>query len=229
MTLSLKGLLVKTVVSAGLVVVGATSAFAASISATLTADNHYALFSGNNDGSLLNFVGRNEFGPSGSSGGYNWSHPETWNFNVNANDYLYVVAWDDARVDEAWLGQFNIAGETVLTGSDDWSFITGGTNPGDYGNVPGNAELQSFISTGNWIGTISRGNNGMQPWGTIAGISTDAQWLNTTTPSNGHYTIFRTKAPAEDLANVPEPSSLLGLLVIGALGTGSVLKRQHKM
>jgi hypothetical protein len=44
----------------------------------------------------------------------------------------------------------------------------------------------------------------------------------------GKYTIFRTKVTAEDTAGVPEPASVLGLLVLGAVGSGAVMKRQRQ-
>ena len=161
----------------------------------LTADNHYGLFIGNDNGSDLNFIGRNEYGPSGNPGTYNWSIKEEWNFYLDDDDYIYVVVWDDANVDESWIGEFILdSGETLLSVEDSWEYIiASGSNPGDYGEVPSNSELQSEISSANWQSVNSRGDNGMIPWGTIAGISSDADFLNTTTPSNGNYTIFRTK------------------------------------
>jgi hypothetical protein len=68
-----KNLLAGVLVTLGVVTAGMDQAEAASITGTLTADNHYGLFTGNEDGSLLNFIGRNEKGPKGSTGGYNWS------------------------------------------------------------------------------------------------------------------------------------------------------------
>ncbi len=38
------------------------------VQASFTADNHYALYYGDADGSQLTFVGRNEPGPSGNPG-----------------------------------------------------------------------------------------------------------------------------------------------------------------
>ena len=110
-------------------------AMAASMTATLTADNHYALFTGNASGTEWGFVGRNEKGAGGraqsdfvynedgsynstyigegvtsgdidNGGRYNWSMPEEWTFDVEGGEYVYVVVWDDSSVTESWIGEF---------------------------------------------------------------------------------------------------------------------------
>lgn len=226
MTLSIQKVFAGAAIAASFVIVGATEATAVSIKSTITADNFYGILHGNEDGSTLNFVGRNETGNSGNPGQYNWSQAETWNFNIDADDYLYVVTWDDGRVAESWLSEFEIGGQTVLTGDEDWEFIKGGNNPylenQNINAMPSNSELESFISNGGWADTISIGTNGMSPWGTISGISGDAEWLQTASHTEGKYTIFRTKSAATDIAGVPEPTSLLGLLAVGVLGATSL-------
>lgn len=129
MTNSLNKLLLGSVVTVGALVVGSVDASAANIKATVTADNFYGIYYGNEDGSLLNLVGRNETTDTGNPGRYNWSQAETWDFQVSPSDYLYLVTWDDGRVAESWIGEFEIAGNTVLTGADDWEYIVGGASP----------------------------------------------------------------------------------------------------
>lgn len=208
-----KSLVAGTVLSVGLAIgsMGEAKAVSLTGSATITADNHYGFFYGDKDGKSLNFVGRNELGSGGSEGAYNWSRPESWNFNVDSQNYLYMVVWDDQSVDEAWLGEFNFstdksaASKTLLSKATDWEYmISKNSNPfsrasevkkEDYdkaflaagdrfeGNVPKNGELAQEIQTGNWIGAINRGANvsSTGPWGQISGISQNAQFLNVTT------------------------------------------------
>jgi len=227
-----KGILLSAIATTGVVTFSAAEANAASINATVTADNFYGIFYGNEDGSTLNFVGRNETGAKGSPGKYNWSEAETWNFEVSANDYLYLVTWDDGKVAESWIGEFEIDGKTVLTGAEDWEYIIGGENPylaNKTANLmPGDAELESLISDAMWEDTVSIGKNGMKPWNTIAGIDGEADWLQTASHTAGKYTIFRTKVPADQVAGVPEPASLLGLLAVGAISGSAALKRQRQ-
>jgi hypothetical protein len=184
------------------------------MTATLTADNHYGLFTGNSNGSDLDFIGRNEYGPNGNPGRYNWSLAETWNFFLDSDDYIYVVVWDDANVDESWIGQFILdtgenTSETLLSVESDWEYIiSSGSNPGDNGEVPSNSQLESEISNATWQPVRRRGDNGMSPWGMIPNITGDADFLNTTTPSSGKYTIFRTKFAVEPELTGSEPEPL---------------------
>jgi hypothetical protein len=255
-----------TLLTVGLTIVSAGQSMAMTLggTATVTADNHYGFFSGDKNGNSLNFVGRNELGSQGSQGAYNWSSPETWNFQVDSKDYLYMVVWDDQSVDETWLGQFSFSnGAALKSKASDWEYmISKNSNPfsrantvaiadrdqgffnsGDRfeGNVPKNGELAQEIQGGNWIGAIDRGANGQTgPWGKIAGISDDAQFLETTTADKGrgnsgntHYTIFRTRNNVATLAGlppqaVPESSSTIGIVAIGMLSAGALAKRKSK-
>ena len=165
MSSSIKSLLTGTLVALSIGVVGAADAMAATVTATLTADNHYGLLYGNEDGSELNLVGRNEYGRGGNPGLYNWSLPETWNFDVSSQDYIYVVTWDDGGVDASWIGEFTFDnGEKLLSKAGSWEYIlSSGPRPGLPGEVPDNAELFDEISNANWVNAQSRGPNGTSP------------------------------------------------------------------
>jgi hypothetical protein len=264
-------LFVGTVLATAVLAVQATGAFAQSapssantlqVDATLTADNHYALFSGNADGSTLNFFGRNEKGAYGGAAGwnngtlggqtfntntgngYNWSGAENWKFNVKQDDYLYVVTWDDRAVDESWVGEFNITAggqkRQLLSKEGSWEYLSSkwSTNPGDNGDTPTNAILNKEISTASWLNAKSRGQNDgtTNPWGRINGITSAAQFLNTTTNGTGQkrdnnaYTIFRTKVNIGQTVGLPqatpEPTALLGLATVG-LAAVSITKRKR--
>ena len=225
-------------------------AMAASMTATMTADNHYAIFTGNQSGTDWSFIGRNEKGASGiaqsdfvyqspgvydstyigegvvsgnvnSGGTYNWSMPEEWTFNVESDDYLYVVVWDDSSVTESWIGQFEseaLDNGMLLSQAEDWEYLqtitndtnaNWGINPGDNGDTPGVGDLGYQVATANagennsWVGAKKKGDNGVNPWGDFSnkGISSEADFLYTTTDESGvaggnnqNYTIFRTRA-----------------------------------
>jgi hypothetical protein len=212
----LKSFLAGTLLGVGLAMTGTGQAMAVTLqgTATVTADNHYGLFYGDRSGNSLNFVGRNELGRLGSQGGWNWSNAETWNFEVDSKDYLYMVVWDDKSVDEMWVGQFTFSNDsTLLSDANDWEFIiSSNANPfsrpvplaerdqgflalsGDSfeGNVPKSGELGGEIQRANaadsWVDSLTRGYNVKspdRPWGQISGISANAQFLNTTTSSSG--------------------------------------------
>lgn len=259
-------------------------AMAATMTATVTADNHYALFTGNGDGTEWNFIGRNEKGAKGiaqkdfvynddgsynrtyigegvvsgdvaSGGAYNWSKPETWTFDVQNTDWLYVAVWDDASVNEGWIGEFvsdQLPGRTLLSEAENWEFIKTvtnidnpgwGINPGDNGDTPEDADLSYQVQTANaginnaWSDAIKKGDNGVNPWGTISDISKEADFLYTTTNAAGvaggnnrQYTIFRTKlaigGPKFASAKTPEPGLMLGMTLFGLLSVRSKLRKK---
>jgi len=183
------------------VVVGVSTmvnAVSTPVEAVITCDNYYALFYGNeHDG--LTFVGRNEMGRDGNPGKYNWSMAETWNFDVGADDYLYIVAWSDNWYSQALLGQFNLGGETLYTNSEDWLYKSGTTDLGNNSPAPTIAEVESRMG-GDWFPVDGSLHHGVSPWRYIDGISDDADWIwgiplmNSGGSGLGESQMFRTRA-----------------------------------
>lgn len=260
-------------------------AMAATMTATLTADNHYVLFTGNESGTEWNFIGRNEKGSRGiaqsefvynadgsynptyigngvisgdvaSGGRNNWSMPETWTYDINNDDYLYVVAWDDSFVTESWIGQFvsnDLNDGIFLSQAENWEYIktvtdennsSWGINPGDNGDTPEVADLSYQVATANagtnnnWSGAVKVGDNGAQPWGDFSnkGISSEADFLYTTTDANNttggnnrQYTIFRTTfAPLSDGSDVAKTPEPSFMLGITLFGLLSLRTKFRK-
>jgi hypothetical protein len=198
----------------------------ADIIATLTADNHYGLYVGNADGSVLSFIGRNEKGDNGA-GGYNWSLPETYSFSASSGSYIYVLAWNDGGP-RSWIGQFTTSGsQALLSNTTQWQYtVASGPNPGTYGDVPALGTVQSDIAGAQWATPLASAINGTSPWGTIPDIAGSAQFIWSDNFSNGsstdgHYVVFRAGAP------VPVPPSLL-LLAPGLAGLAVIRRRSGK-
>jgi hypothetical protein len=150
----------------------------AGVIATLTADNHYALYTGNSFEDIT-FIGRNELDAKGSDGGYNWSEAETWKFEPQA--YIYVAVWSDDAVAQGWIGQFEFDEKTTLLSSDKrWEYVGTDLNLGDGDPAPSVKEIGSWVNLadnkGLWDAPFVAENNGMEPWGTIAGITKEARW-----------------------------------------------------
>ncbi|MDY6879167.1 MAG: PEP-CTERM sorting domain-containing protein [Thermodesulfobacteriota bacterium] len=201
-------------------------AMAVSFDATLTADNHYALFYGNENG--VNFVGHNELGDEGSTANtYNWSEAETWQFNADLGDYIYVAVWSDDAVAQGLIGEFVADTYSVLTNTSDWEvLITGLDKDGE--PAPSAGDLEGLISGATWSTGINSLDHGSDPWGQIAGIDVNADWIwgGALVGDAGvsDYQIFRTQVTA---APVPEPASML-LLGTGLTGLGIFGRRLRK-
>jgi MYXO-CTERM domain-containing protein len=186
------------------------------VTGTITADNHYSLYS--SVGNSFAYHGGNELGAGGSPGTYNWSQAETYSFN--AGDVLYIAAWSDDSVAQAVLCQFASAGlGTILSGDTRWEVFATNVNLGNGSPHPTASAIAGHVAFADanslWEGVFAGGNNGISPWGTIAGITSNAKWMWKNVPGDPDPTqggsgaaemlIFRTSVPA------PGPVALLGL------------------
>lgn len=200
---------------------------------SITVDNSYALYYGT-ETEATNFVG--------SDG--SWPTAETYNFDLPTSDFIYVVTQSDLSVAQGFLAQFTnlISGERFYSNDPQWQVTaTGRYGFAPYGGTASDfAELTSQLVLANagsnpsngWVNTTAGGANGSAPWGTIAGIDSDAHWAwynsnGSSNPTLGgfnhdEYLIFRISVGASE---VPEPATLL-LMVLGLLGLGVTRSRR---
>lgn len=202
------------------------AAQAATVQTTITADNHYSLYS--SAGGVFSYHGGNELGAGGSNGGYNWSEAETYTFN--AGDYVYIAAWSDDSVAQGVLANMLIDGIAMHSGNAAWQVYKTDINRGDGDAHPSAFEIGGHVGFADanllWETPHVGGANGSGPWGTIAGIDGDAKWMWYATPGDdnpldggsgaGEMLIFRTAA-------IPAP----GAAMLAGIG-GLVIARRRR-
>jgi len=208
-------------ISAAAALGAVSSAHGALIHATITADNHYAVY-GVSGGSIFK-VGGNEIGHSGSPGTYNWSRPETWSF-ITENT-LYIAAWSDDAVAQGLLAQLTADGLPLHSGDARWEVFTTGVDLDTGAPHPSAGTITGFVNTANtgglWASPFIGGNNGIAPWGTVPGITSDARWMwaNVAGDANpliggsaaGEMLIFRVAVPTPGAAAMAGVALMMGL------------------
>ncbi|MGP1309693.1 MAG: hypothetical protein ACTS27_05795 [Phycisphaerales bacterium] len=206
----------------------ASGASAGIVTATVTADNHYSIYS-TVGGSFVK-VGGNETGAAGAPGRYNWSMAESYTFD--ASGPLYIAAWSDDATAQGLLAQID-AGDlgTIYSGDYRWQVFATGIDLDTGAPHPLAADVAAQIALADandwWADPYVGETNasGTLPWAKIAGISDDANWMWNATDggdalrggkNHDEYLIFR-------LAAIPAPAS--GVVLAGA---GLVLARRRR-
>jgi hypothetical protein len=205
---------------------GVNEAYATLVTATLTADNYYGLYAGNEDG--LRFIGNNELDCATAGC---WASAETWEFELLENETIYVAAWSDDSVRQGFIGEFNfqttLGTEQILTDASTWEVHLTYQDLDIYDPAPSTGEIQTELSSAVWNDIDYTVGQGVL-WGNIGGIDSQADWIwgtPLTHSSYGEYQIFRIKPDAIP-ETIPEPSTFF--LLGGGLFCAALLYKKHQ-
>ncbi len=172
-----------------------------------TADNYFALYLGNADGSELRWVGEDTDG--------SWTTVEELELEVRPTDHLYLAAWElagDSGSPQMLIAEVALDGALVGTDASAFEWVLGpvGDNPGGLpgGAPPDAADLALLIdeanTTGTWDLPAVERSRSSSPWGSTVGSAfTDAAafiWAdtfsgNSITNSDDTYALFRSAGP----------------------------------
>lgn len=195
---------------------------------TFTADNHYAIYA--EYGGILELIGANESGPSGAPGAYNWSLAETFTFDTP--DAIYIAAWSDDRVAQGLLGQLNVDGVESVTGDGGWQVFATGIDLDNDAMAPHFTTVAAQIAYADQIDAWEQPYFGFsnvestEPWGKIAGVSEDANWIWRNSGRGGVNPLIGNVNHDEFLIfrqEVPTP----GALTLFALGGVASIRRRR--
>lgn len=194
------------------------NASATVINATLTVDNHFGLYIGDEDATNINFIGRDTT---------SWATTHDFNINANNGQRLFVYAWDYGGP-QSFIGQFTGWNGELLTNTQDWEWALMGTsesNPGSQGSPLSSGALETALLSAQWQNVAWSAPNGYITWGTFTNIDSNANYIwGDSSTSSSAVVVFR--STQLQVSDVPEPAPF-ALLGLGLLGLGMSRKRRQ--
>ncbi|MFT5681298.1 MAG: hypothetical protein ACI8RZ_002204 [Myxococcota bacterium] len=172
-----------------------------------TADNYFALYLGQADGSDLRLVGEDSDG--------SWTTVEEIDLDLTAQDHLYLAAWEltgDSTSPQMLIAEVELPDDTLGTDASAFEWVLGPTDASP-GALPTNAPpteaaltalIEDATATGSWELPSVEDSRSASPWGaTVSSAFTSAAmfiWGDTfdsdsVTNSEDTYALFRSIAP----------------------------------
>lgn len=138
------------------------------VKAMLTADNVYELCFGNAN-QVFECVGTDNI----------WKTAESYEFIVNASDYIYIAAWSDKAGAQGLLAELMVGDHSILSGDPVIDVCATGHNL-DYSSTPPGADhytTELELCKKKWTAVAVGEPNGASPWGMIDGMADEARWI----------------------------------------------------
>jgi hypothetical protein len=175
--------------------------------AWVTADNYYALYLGEADGSALRLVGQDADG--------SWTTVEDFALEPSPSDHLYLAAWEltgDSTSPQMAIGEVELPEEQVGTSAETFEWVLGPTDacPGSLpaNPAPSEEDLAALIEQANadgaWAPPGVERDRGASPWGgavsawftdTASFIWGDTFDTDSVTNIENSYALFRSIRP----------------------------------
>jgi hypothetical protein len=177
--------------------------------AWVTADNYYALYLGQADGSDLRLVGQDADG--------SWTTVEDFDLELTPQDHLYLAAWEatgDSGSTQMTIAEVELPDDVVGTDAATFEWVLGPTDdcPGALpANHPPDVEALTWLvedanADGAWALPGAEAGRSSSPWGgSVSGWFSDAAgfiWADSFDPDSvtnveNTYALFRSQQPLQ--------------------------------
>jgi len=159
-----------------------TAAYAWNVDVQLTADNAYAIYTGDANG-VSAFHGGDENVTAADI-----RAAESYSFTMADGEAIYVAAWSDDGIAQGLLAEFNIDGTILTTSNSDWEVMATGIDLDVSSSAPSLVDLSAQIAlanagavpSGGWvpstIGVLNDGNSSVYGTQLVSSMASTINW-----------------------------------------------------